>query len=176
MNVPAAQNPDELFDVVDGNDRVIGRATRAEVHARGLFHRAVHIFVFDARGNVVLQKRSRAKDTAPGLLSSACAGHVDSGENYDAAARRELGEELGIPPEAAGTLKFLFALSPRAELGWEFVRVYALDFAGTLTPAPAEIDALFAFPPGEVDRRVRDVPADFAESFRVVWHHFRQNF
>ena len=176
MSVPAAQNPDELFDVVDGNDRVIGRATRAEVHARGLFHRAVHIFVFDARGNVVLQKRSLAKDTAPGLLSSACAGHVDAGENYDAAARRELGEELGIPPAAAGTLKFLFALPPRAELGWEFVCVYALDFAGTLTPAPAEIDALFAFPPGEVDRRVRDVPADFAESFRVVWQYFRQNF
>lgn len=177
MNVPEnhapAQRPDEIFDVVDASDRVIGRATRAEVHRRGLLHRAVHIFVFDARGNVILQKRSLAKDTCPGLLSTSCAGHVDSGENYDDAARRELGEELGIPSEAAKNLRFLFALTPSAPLGWEFVRVYALDYAGTLTPAPSEIDALLALSPDETDRRVRDDPAAFAASFCVVWKKFR---
>lgn len=66
-NVPA-QSPDEIFDVVDESDRVVGQATRAEVHRRRLLHRAVHIVVSDGRGNVVLQKRSLAKDTCPGLL------------------------------------------------------------------------------------------------------------
>ena len=88
-SVPA-QSPDEIFDVVDENDRVVGRATRAEVHRRRLLHRAVHIVVSDGRGNVVLQKRSLAKDTCPGLLSTSCAGHVDAGESYEQAARREL--------------------------------------------------------------------------------------
>ena len=87
---------DEFFDVVDGRDTVVGRAARREVHARGLLHRAVHILVFDGAGRVFLQKRSMKKDIAPGLWDSSCSGHVDAGENYDAAAVRELAEELGL--------------------------------------------------------------------------------
>lgn len=169
-----AQSPDELFDVVDGNDRVIGQATRAEVHRKKLFHRAVHILVFDACGNFVLQKRSLAKDSCPGLFSTSCAGHVDAGETYDAAAARELGEELGVPASAAASVKFLFAMAPSAETGQEFVRVYQLsDYAGVLVPAPAEIDALAVLPPEEIDARIRRDPAAFAESFRAVWAAFR---
>lgn len=172
----AAQDPGELFDVVDENDRVVGQATRAEVHRKKLLHRAVHIFVSDARGNVVLQKRSLAKDTCPGLFSTSCAGHVDSGETYDAAARRELGEELGVPASAAGAMTFLFAMPPQEKLGWEFVRVYALRFAGTLSPNPAEIDALTALPPDEISARVAAAPQNFAASFRLVWEEFRRAF
>jgi len=169
-----AQNPDELFDVVDENDCVVGQASRAEVHRKKLLHRAVHILVFDTRGSVVLQKRSMAKDTCPGLLSTSCAGHVDAGETYDAAAVRELGEELGVPANAAQTMKFLFKMRPCSEIGWEFVHVYKLDkFAGTLAPSPAEIDALFAFPPAEIDEKIARVPADFSESFVAVWKRFR---
>lgn len=171
----AAQSPDEIFDVVDENDRVIGQATRAEVHRKKLFHRAVHVLVFDARGNAVLQKRSLAKDTCPGLFSTSCAGHVDSGESYECAAIRELGEELGVPPDAARTLRFLFALRPCDALGQEFVRVYQLNFAGTLTPNPAEISELLALPPEEIDARIKTAPDAFAESFRRVWTIFREN-
>ena len=84
--------PEEFFDVVDGHDAVVGRAARREVHARGLMHRAVHILVFDETGRVFLQKRSMKKDIAPGLWDSSGSGHVDSGESYDVAAVRELGE------------------------------------------------------------------------------------
>ncbi len=171
-----AQSPNEIFDVVDGNDRVVGQATRAETHRRKLFHRAVHVFVFDARGNVFIQKRSLEKDTCPGLFSTSCAGHVDSGETYEAAAVRELGEELGVPASAAKTLRFLFALSPQDALGWEFVRVYALDYAGTLSPEPAEIAELLALAPEEIDARVAAEPNAFAESFRIVWEKFSADF
>lgn len=170
-----AQNPDELFDVVDKNDCVVGQAARAEVHRLGLFHRAVHIFVFDAVGNMILQKRALAKDTAPGLLSTSCAGHVDSGENYDSSAIRELEEELGISEEAAKNLHFLFAMSPCRELGWEFIRVYRLNYAGTLKPNPAEIDSLATFSPENIDREIRERPEIFAESFRLVWKNFRES-
>lgn len=171
-----AQNPDELFDVVDENDRVVGQATRADVHRRRLLHRAVHILVADARGNVVLQKRSLAKDTAPGLFSTSCAGHVDSGENYENAAQRELGEELGISAEAAAGTCLLFALPPSKELGWEFIRVYFLRHSGTLVPAPSEIEMLAALPPEEIDATIEKVPEKFAESFRLVWKEFRLRF
>ena len=88
--------PDEWFDVVDERDAVVGRARRREVHAQGLWHRAVHVLVFDAGGRVLLQKRSLAKDLSPGKWDSSCSGHLDAGEDYDAAAGRELREEIGV--------------------------------------------------------------------------------
>ena len=90
-----AFNPDELFDIVDHDDRVIGQAPRREVHARHLLHRATHVLVHDPNGRLFLQRRSMAKDTFPGCWDSSCSGHLDAGEDYPAAARRELGEELG---------------------------------------------------------------------------------
>ncbi len=88
-------NPDELFDVVDHEDHVLGQAPRHEVHAKGWLHRATHVIVHDAEGRIYLQKRSPAKDTFPGCWDSSCSGHLDAGEDYAVAARRELGEELG---------------------------------------------------------------------------------
>lgn len=87
---------EEYFDVVNERDEPIGRAARREVHARGLWHRAVWVLVFDRAGRIFLQKRSMKKDMSPGLWDGSCAGHVDAGEDYDTAAVRELGEELGL--------------------------------------------------------------------------------
>jgi isopentenyldiphosphate isomerase len=89
-----ADNPDELFDVVDANDRVIGQEKRGVVHATGLLHRAVHILVQRGNGDIFLQKRSMEKDSHPGCWDSSSSGHLDSGEGYDKAAVRELREEL----------------------------------------------------------------------------------
>lgn len=86
----------EYFDVVDIFDRVVGLAPRHYIHANKLFHRAVHIFVFNSNGELFLQKRSMDKDSAPGKWVSSCSGHVDSGEYYYDAAVRELGEEIGL--------------------------------------------------------------------------------
>jgi 16S rRNA (adenine1518-N6/adenine1519-N6)-dimethyltransferase len=63
----------EIFDVVDEADRVTGQASRHEVHTRKLRHRAVHIFVFNERGALFLQKRSRWKDMHPGRWDSSAA-------------------------------------------------------------------------------------------------------
>ncbi|MEN8724141.1 MAG: NUDIX domain-containing protein, partial [Lentimonas sp.] len=91
-----ATNAQELFDVVDAEDTVLRIETRSVVHREKLFHRAVHVFVFNTKGELYLQRRSMTKDTAPGKWVSSCSGHVDSGEEYDQAAPRELGEEIGL--------------------------------------------------------------------------------
>jgi len=78
---------EEIFDVVNERDEVVGQAPRREVHARSLKHRAVHILVFNARGQVFLQKRSLKKDLHPGVWDSSTSGHLDTGEDYDAALK-----------------------------------------------------------------------------------------
>lgn len=156
-----------MFDVVDAEDRVIGQATRGEVHRGKLWHRAVHVLVFDRQGRVFLQKRSMAKDSAPGCWDSSCSGHLDAGEEYDAAAQRELGEEIGVrlgaPPAR------WFRELARAETGWEFVWVYRLEHDGPFVLHPAEIERGEWFRPAEVDAAIAARPAAFAPAFRHLW-------
>lgn len=118
---PAATDRD-LLPVVDEHDRPIDTRPRREVHLQGLRHRAVHVCVFDTAGRLWLQRRSRAKDTYGGFWDLSATGHVDPGESYDAAARRELREELGL--DAAP--EFLVKLPATARTGWEFHALYVL--------------------------------------------------
>lgn len=160
---------DEWFDVVNERDEVVRRATRREVHATGLWHRAVHILVFDATGRVFLQKRSMLKDLSPGLWDSSCSGHLDAGENYDQAARRELGEEIGVQLSAEEVLARWFRIEACEETGWEFVWVYQLRHDGPLTLDPLEIQFGEWVDPAEISRRVGARPADFCPSFKLLW-------
>lgn len=95
----------EILEIVDSNDKVIGTATRAEIHRQGFLHRAVHLFVFNPAGQMYIQRRSRSKDRHPGKLDSSAAGHVDPGETYEETAIRELQEELGIKAEVKEILR-----------------------------------------------------------------------
>src|SRR5450432_2467887 len=113
---------EEIFDVVNERDEVVGQNTRREVHRLGLRHRAVHVLVFNSRGQVFLQKRSMKKDRHPGVWDSSASGHVDSGEHYDATAVREVREEIGLA--LAQTPELLFNIAAGAETDQEFVRVY----------------------------------------------------
>jgi isopentenyldiphosphate isomerase len=165
--VPETKPTEEFFDVVDGNDAVIGRATRREVHAHGLLHRAVHVLVFNRTGQLFLQKRSRNKDTAPGVWDSSASGHVDAGEDYDGCARRELGEEIGLeithPPQR------WLRLHASEETGREFVWVYREESEGPFLLNHDEIECGAWRCPAEVARLLREQPAEFASSFRLIW-------
>jgi len=162
---------EEIFDVVNERDEVIGRAPRREVHARGLRHRAVHVLVFNSRGEVFLQKRSMLKDTAKGKWDSSSSGHVDSGEDYDACAVRELGEEIGLV--VARPPRRLFKLEACAETDGEFCRVYRCESEGPFTLQAEEIQCGGWFAPAAVTRWVAEKPEDFASSFRLVWSRFQ---
>lgn len=129
---------EELLPVVDEGDRVIGTAPRRRVHLEGLRHRAVHIVVCDGRGRVLLQHRSPRKDSFPGWWDISVGGHVDPGEQYDEAARRELAEELGI----TAPIREVARRGASAESSWEFIRIYTCESAGPFHPPPGEIAGL----------------------------------
>lgn len=86
----------EPVDVVDAQDRVVGRASRAEVRARCLRHRATYLLLFNRRGELFIHLRTAGKDVYPSHWDVAVGGVVAAGESYDEGARRELAEEVGI--------------------------------------------------------------------------------
>lgn len=157
----------EFFDVVNAADEVVERKPRADVHRLGLLHRAVHVLVFNSRGQVFLQKRARTKDRQPGLWDTSASGHVDAGEDYDTAAVRELSEELGIAADTPP--KRLFKLPACAETDNEFVWVYRCEYDGPINLNPHEIETGDWFEPAVVTRRVADRPQDFASAFKLIW-------
>jgi isopentenyl-diphosphate delta-isomerase type 1 len=158
---------DEIFDVVDERDQVIGQRTRREVHARGLRHRAVHVLVFNAKGELFLQKRSLLKDCFPGTWDSSASGHLGVGETYDSCAVREVGEELGLAlkhvPER------LFKIDACPETGQEFVWVYRWDAEGPFRLQPEEIETGGWFSPEQLSQWIAKRPRAFAPGFVLIW-------
>jgi isopentenyl-diphosphate delta-isomerase len=161
--------PEELFDVVDDADQVIGQQQRQVVHATGLKHRAVHILLFNSKGEVFLQRRSLQKDTFPGCWDSSCSGHVDAGENYEAAAHRELGEELGVTGIDSKSLEPLFKLKARSETGQEFIWVYRATHEGLFQLNAAEITEGKFFKPSEINELLKTNTSEFASAFVHLW-------
>jgi isopentenyl-diphosphate delta-isomerase len=88
--------PDELFDVVNEHDIVIGQEMRSIVHQRGLWHRGVHVLLFTNDGKLLVQQRSKDRVQSPLALDCSVSEHLQAGENYYAAAVRGLKEEMGM--------------------------------------------------------------------------------
>ena len=158
---------EDIFDVVNERDEVVGRAPRSEVHARGLLHRAVHVLVFNGRGEIFLQKRSMKKDRQPGVWDSSCSGHVDAGEDYDETAVRELDEEIGLHLKAPPPR--LFKIDACEETDAEFVWVYRCENEGPFQLDPEEIDKGGWFAPERVTQWIKERPEEFATAFVLIW-------
>lgn len=152
---------DESFPLVDPRGRERGLAApRWLCHLLGLRHASAHVILVAPNGLLVLQKRSRDKDTAPGLLDTSVGGHVGANRTALEAAHAEMGEELGLGRDAlVGPLEPLgepfFALDPRrAYVDAEVVTA----FLGRLAPgaldrvrfADGEVSRLVLAPPDEV--------------------------
>ena len=165
---------EEIFDVVSMEDEVIDRKPRAEVHRLGLRHRAVHVLIFNSKGQLFLQKRSMTKDTFPGAWDSSASGHLDCGEDYDICALREVQEELGVT--LAEPPKRLFKIAACEQTGWEFVWVYRAQAEGPFALHPEEIESGGWFAPEEIARWTNERPQDFARAFLTIWNELRGAF
>ena len=86
----------EWVDIVNEDNEVIAQASRQQMRAQSLRHRATYIVVHDGMGNILVQRRTEIKDFMPGKLDATAGGVVQAGENLLESARREAEEELGI--------------------------------------------------------------------------------
>jgi len=87
----------EHYDVLDDKGNKTGEALpRSEVHAKGLWHRAAHIWIMNGKGELLIQRRSPTKYDSPNIWTVSVAGHISAGEESMPAALREIKEEVGI--------------------------------------------------------------------------------
>ncbi len=87
---------EEILDIVNEQDEIIGQDTRKNIHKAGLLHREIHIWFITPSGNMIFQHRAKDKDTYPDLLDATVGGHVDLGMTYEETAIKELLEETGV--------------------------------------------------------------------------------
>ncbi len=167
----AGQKASEMFDVVNDRNEVIQQLPRGEVHAKGLLHRAVHVFVINARGEIYLQKRSHLKDVSPLKWDSSAAGHLDVGESYAACAIRETREEIGI--EITST-ELAAQLPAGAHTDHEFVELHLARHNGPMRPFPEEIACGEWFTPEIIEDWITVRPQDFAKGFISCWKAWRR--
>jgi isopentenyl-diphosphate delta-isomerase len=117
---------DELLDVVDRDDHVIGQRRRSELYAENSSDfRAINVFLVNDQGQVWLPRRTVWKQLYPLCLDMSCAGHVKSGESYEDALKRELKEELNLDLEQV-PCRLLGYLTPYDDGVSMFMKVYEI--------------------------------------------------
>lgn len=142
---------EEYFDIVDENDEVIGRVERSECHKKNLIHKAVIIFIFNDEGKLLLQKRSKFKDLYKSYWTGSASGHVDSGESYIDAAKRELKEELGIKLP----LKQSFFIKVRQKIDSENIRLFIGESNGPFNFNKKEIKKIGFFTIAKIKKMIK---------------------
>jgi 16S rRNA (adenine1518-N6/adenine1519-N6)-dimethyltransferase len=160
--------PEELFDVVDEQDLVIGQLPRSQVHAERKLHRAVHIFVFNSAGHLLIHKRAADKDEQPNKWTSSASGHLSAGEDYDETAHREMKEEVGL----SGELEFLHKFPASSETSYEHTALYRMTSDEEPTFDPAEIAEGRYCPLDVIESQLNADPTRFAPAFHVLFRWY----
>lgn len=154
----------ELIDEVDDRDRVLRSLPRAVVKAASGGFRVVHVFVFNGRGELLLQQIRPDRSPFGGYWGSSVAGHVRSGESYADAARRELHEELGI----TGVSMRELGIIPFDEGGRrKFIGAFRTEWDGPIWPDAGEV-ANIRFAPLSAVRQLTHVTPTFRHVTRSV--------
>ena len=130
---------EEQLILVDDLGRATGVSEKLAAHRRGLRHRAFSVFIFNAAGQLLLQKRATSKYHSGGLWSNTCCGHPRPGEDTAVAARRRLREEMGIDCDLEETFHFSYdATMSNGLIECEFDHVFVGTCDDPPRPDPAE--------------------------------------
>jgi 8-oxo-dGTP pyrophosphatase MutT (NUDIX family) len=146
---------EEIVTIVDGHNQVIGSAPRRDMRAKNLPHRSTYILVFNARGQVYVQKRTMSKDIFPGYYDPATGGVVLAGESYEESAVRELEEEMGIRQVPLTRLFDFYFSDPRSRV-WG--GAFTCTYDGPLTLQAEEVEHVELMTMDEILRRAEQEP------------------
>lgn len=177
----------EYFDILDENGNKTGKTKlRSEVHRDGDWHKAVHIWILNNNGDVLLQRRCATKDSNPNMLDISSAGHLSAGDNSIEGAIRELKEELNIDvkPNELQFIKTLKRSSRYTEtfINNEFDDMYVLRTDKTIDDMKyqeSEIAEIFFVPYKEFKKMVQNKQPDLlmhTDEFEILFNLFDKEF
>lgn len=131
----------ERVILVDKNDKEVGVEEKIKAHKEGKLHRAFSIFIFNSKGELLLQKRAKSKYHSGGLWTNTCCSHPKSGEPIEETVHGRLKEEMGFDCD----LKEIFSFSYKVKFDNslfenEYDHVFIGNFDGKPNPDPEEVD------------------------------------
>jgi 16S rRNA (adenine1518-N6/adenine1519-N6)-dimethyltransferase len=162
---------EDLLEVVNAKNQIIGIEKRGIVHAKNLMHRSVHVVLINSDKHILLQQRAWNKDSEPGKWDTSCAGHVDPGEASLEAAERELSEELGLK---GVVLEEILCLEASVCTGYEFINVFLCRENSKVSPDPEEIIDWRWCSSEELQSWMEEHPDIFTSVFKNIVTCFRE--
>ena len=168
----------EPLILVDANDREIGHASKAACHdEHGILHRAFSLFVFNERGELLLQQRSAEKRLWPGYWSNSCCSHPRQGEDMREATQRRLQQELGF----RCALRYLYKFEYQADYGelgaeHELCSVYLGRTSAPVRANRNEVSGWRYVSAPELDREIAEHPGHFTPWLKLEWLRLRRDF
>ena len=165
----------EALIIVDAQDQILGHGSKAELHqGSGTLHRAFSIFLFNSRGEVLLQQRSQEKPLWPNFWSNTCCSHPRRGESYGVATQRRLKEELGVEAPLFFTHRFRYqAQFDDHGAEHELCSVYVGYISEDPRPNPLEISDWEWISPAAVDEWLLSSPETLTPWFKLEWAALR---
>lgn len=161
---------EEYVVLVNENDEDLGMMEKQQAHIKGVLHRAFSVFVFNSRGEILLQRRALTKYHSPGRWANTCCSHPRKGEDVISAGHRRLKEEMGFDTELQKVFSFVY----KADVGQgliehELDHVMVGEFDGEPHINPDEVHTWKAVDPEWLKDDVARNPDDYAEWFKIIF-------
>lgn len=172
------EHSEDLLILVDSNDEETGQLSKAECHqGNGTLHRAFSAFLFNDKGELLLQQRSGNKPLWPLIWANSCCSHPRAGESTDAAAVRRVKEELGLDVSLEYLFKFEYhaqydASGAEHELCW----VFAGHFDGMPEVDPEEVADWRFISPDDLTDEIMNNPGIYSPWLKIEWERIRAEF
>ena len=161
--------------LVDINDTPVGSMDKIEAHRKALLHRAFSVFIFNSKGEMLLQQRADKKYHSGGLWTNACCSHHAPGEDTLSAASRRLKEELGFTTPLVKA--FTFSYRTDFENGLtenEFDHVFTGVYDGRIVADRDEVKNYQYLPLEEIEKSITDEPGKFTSWFVIAFPRIKR--
>ena len=167
---------EEHVVLINENDEILGLMEKMQAHENGILHRAFSVFLFNEKGEMLLQKRSANKYHSPNQWTNAVCSHPRINETYLEGAQRRLQEELGIEAELSPKFHFIY----KADVGqnlWEHEldHVFTGSFNGEVQLNPQEVSEVRSISMENLEKEMIEHPQNFTEWFKIILKEYKEH-
>ena len=156
--------------LVNDQDEAIGTMEKMEAHQKGLLHRAFSVFIFNSKGEILLQQRAQDKYHSAGLWTNTCCSHPQPGENIIESAQKRLGEEMGFTTSLTKVFDFTYRASfENGLIEHEFDHVFTGEYDGEVNYNPIEVMNFSYRSLDEIMRSMQTEPEIYTAWFRLAY-------